>query len=120
MQHGTGDERGDVSVRLAHFGGMVFTSYAHLAAAPRGIVRGAAVKAGDVIGLVGDTGDGHPGRYLHFALSVHPASEFAEVYWDPTPLMAHWPLRLPPHGTVAGFVPSETDLLVPGGRRRSR
>ena len=120
VQHGAGDERGDVSVRLSHFGGMVFTSYAHLAAAPRGIVRGVAVKAGDLIGLVGDTGTEHPGRYLHFALSVHPASEFPEVYWDPTTLMAHWPLRLPVHGTVAGFVPSETELMVPGGRRRSR
>jgi murein DD-endopeptidase MepM/ murein hydrolase activator NlpD len=110
---------GDVYVRLAHFGGMVFTHYAHLAAAPRGIVRGAAVKAGDLVGLVGDTGE-HPRRYLHFALSVHPSSEFPEVYWDPTQLMTRWPLQLPPHGTVAGFVPSESDLAMPTLHRRSR
>jgi murein DD-endopeptidase MepM/ murein hydrolase activator NlpD len=111
---------GDVYVRLSHFGGMVFTHYAHLAAAPRGIVHGASVKAGDLIGLVGDTGNERPGRYLHFALSVHPSSELPEVYWDPTALMAHWPLRLPPHGTVAGFVPPASDLTPPTLRRRSR
>ncbi len=110
---------GDVYVRLAHFGGMVFTHYAHLAAAPRGIVRGAAVRAGELIGLVGDTGE-HPGRYLHFALSIHPSIELPEIYWDPTELMARWPLRLPPHGTVAGFVPSESDLTMPTLHRRSR
>jgi hypothetical protein len=110
----------DVYLRLSHFGGMVFTHYAHLAATPRGIVRGAAVRAGDLIGLVGDTGSEHPGRYIHFALSVHPSIELPEVYWDPTTLMAQWPLQVPTHGTVAGFVPSESDLLVPGGRRRSR
>ncbi len=104
---------GDVYLRLSHFGGMVFTHYAHLAATPRGIVRGAAIKAGQLVGLVGDTGTEHPGRYLHFALSVHPSSEFSEVYWDPTPLMAHWPLRLPPHGTVAGYVPPQSDLTMP-------
>ena len=99
---------------------MVFTHYDHLAAVPRGITRGAAVKAGDLVGLVGDTGNEHPGRYLHFALSVRPSNELPEVYWDPTELMASWPLRLPPHGTVAGFVPAESELLVPGARRRTR
>ena len=120
VQHLTGDERGDVYVRLAHFGGMVFTHYDHLAAVPRRILRGAPIKAGDLIGLVGDTGNEHPGRYLHFALSVHPSSEHPEVYWDPTALMARWPLRLPPHGTVAGFVPSESDLTLPAFHRHPR
>jgi predicted nucleic acid-binding Zn ribbon protein len=118
VQHGLGDDRGDVYVRLSHFGGMVFTHYFHLAAVPRGIGRGAAVKAGDVIGLVGDTGDEHPGHYIHFALSVRPSAELPEVYWDPSPLMARWPLRLPPHGSVAGYVPAETDLALPPFRRR--
>jgi murein DD-endopeptidase MepM/ murein hydrolase activator NlpD len=120
VQHGAGDERGDVYVRLSHFGGMVFTHYDHLAAVPRRILRGAPIKAGDLLGLVGDTGSDHPRRYLHFALSVHPSSELPEVYWDPTPLMGHWPLQLPPHGTVAGFVPSEADLTLPVFRRRPR
>ena len=97
----SGDERSGPYVRLAHFGGMAFTQYAHLAAVPRGMARGAHVKAGDVIGLVGDS----PERYLQFTLSVRPSSEFSEVYWDPSPFMTDWPLHLPPHGTVAGFVP---------------
>ena len=122
VQRATGDERGDVYLRLAHLGGMVFTHYDHLAAVPRGITRGASVKAGDLIGLVGDTGNehAHPRRYLHFALSVRPSSELPEVYWDPTEIMARWPLRVPAHGTVAGFVPAEAELAVPGARRRAR
>ncbi len=120
VQHGAGDDRGDVYLRLAHFGGMVFTHYDHLAAVPRRILRGAPVKAGDLIGLVGDAGTEHPGRYLHFALSVHPSSEFPEVYWDPTALMAQWPLQLPAHGTVAGFVPPESDLPLPAFHRHAR
>jgi murein DD-endopeptidase MepM/ murein hydrolase activator NlpD len=118
IQRALGDDRGDVYLRLSHFGGMVFTHYFHLAAVPRGIARGVAIKAGEVIGLVGDTGNEHPGRYIHFALSVRPSPELPEVYWDPSPLMSRWPLRLPPHGTVAGYVPSEADLAVPPLRRR--
>lgn len=114
------DEKGDVYLRLVHFGGMVFTHYLHLAAVPRNITRGAVVKAGELIGLVGDTGTEHPGRYVHFALSVRPSSALPEVYWDPSELMGKWPLRLPPHGTVAGFVPTESDLALPPFRRRTR
>jgi murein DD-endopeptidase MepM/ murein hydrolase activator NlpD len=108
VQRGTNSEgpKGQV-VRLAHFGGMVFTEYAHLAAIPRGVVRGARVKAGDVIGLLGDTGLGGAARHLRFSLSIRPSGEFPEVYWDPEPWMARWSLRLPPHGTVAGFAPGE-------------
>jgi murein DD-endopeptidase MepM/ murein hydrolase activator NlpD len=120
VQRGAGDDRGDVYVRLSHLGGTLFTHYAHLAAVPRRIVHGAAIKAGDVIGLVGDTGGEHPGRYLHFALSVRPSNELPEVYWDPTALMKEWPLQVPTHGTVAGFVPAEGDLVVPGSGRRAR
>jgi murein DD-endopeptidase MepM/ murein hydrolase activator NlpD len=65
------------------------------------------VRAGDVIGLLGDTGvKGAAGRHLYFALSIRPSREFSETYWDPTPLMAKWPLHIPPHGTVAGFIPA--------------
>jgi hypothetical protein len=120
VQRGAGDERGDVYLRLSHLGGMVFTHYDHLAAVPRGVVHGAAVKAGDLIGLVGDTGNERPRRYLYFALSVRPSNELPEVYWDPTAMMTRWPLRMPPHGTVAGFVPPETELVTPGGRKRAR
>jgi murein DD-endopeptidase MepM/ murein hydrolase activator NlpD len=102
-----GNEDGEGQyVRLSHFGGMVFTQYSHLAALPRGLTRGARIKAGDIIGLLGDTGMKGPGRHLHFTLSIRPSSELPEVYWDPRPLMPRWSLRLPPHGTVAGFSPA--------------
>jgi murein DD-endopeptidase MepM/ murein hydrolase activator NlpD len=106
VQRGGSDEGPGQYVRLSHFGGMVFTQYAHLAAVPRGLARGTRIKAGEVIGLVGDTGDTGlrgRGRHLHFALSIRPSPAFPEVYWDPSPWMARWSLRLPPHGTVAGF-----------------
>lgn len=102
-----GDERrGGHAVRLSHLGGQVSTQYFHLAATPRYIGRGAHVKAGEVIGLLGDTGLDGARRHLHFALSVRPSSELSEVYWDPTPWLGAAPLRLPPHGTVAGFAPT--------------
>jgi hypothetical protein len=115
-------ERGGGTVRIAHFGGMVFTQYFHLAAIPRGVSRGARVAAGDVIGLVGDTGVGGeasgPRAHLHFAFSIRPQIDWSEAYWDPMPLMAKWPLRVPPHGTVAGLTaPVDEDLLR---RRRGR
>ena len=99
------DDPGGASVRLAHFGGVVFTQYFHLAGIPRGLVRGARVKAGDVIGLLGDTGTDGTARRLSFALSVRPSLQFPEVYWDSQPWMVGWPLRRPAHGTVAGFAP---------------
>jgi murein DD-endopeptidase MepM/ murein hydrolase activator NlpD len=101
------EERGGLYVRISHLGGMVFTQYFHLAATSpsRRMRRGSVVKAGEVIGLVGDTGTKSGRRHLHFALSVRPSPALPEVYWDPTPLMAGWPLRTPAHGTVAGLTP---------------
>jgi murein DD-endopeptidase MepM/ murein hydrolase activator NlpD len=100
------ERRGGQYVRLSHFGGMAFTQYFHLASTPRGLYRGAHVKAGDLIGLVGDTGlpDETP-RHLHFTLSVRASPELTEVYWDATPWLSEASLRSPTHGTVAGFVP---------------
>jgi murein DD-endopeptidase MepM/ murein hydrolase activator NlpD len=114
------DERGGQYVRLSHFGGMVFTQYFHLAAIPRGLTRGVRVTAGDVIGLLGDTGVKGTRRHLHFSLSVRPSSDFSEEYWDPTTLMAKWPLRLPVYGTVAGFAPSRNEGEPPTRRRHAR
>ena len=82
---GGADEHGGGYVRIAHLGGMVFTHYFHLAAIPRGVVRGARVSAGEVIGLVGDTGTGSekpgPHPHLHFALSIRPSAEWPETFW---------------------------------------
>jgi murein DD-endopeptidase MepM/ murein hydrolase activator NlpD len=110
----TGEDAGGGGyVRIAHFGGMVFSHYYHLAAIPKGIARGARVAPGDVVGLVGDTGTGvegpAPRSHLHFAFSIHPSIEQPDVYWDPTPLMARWPLKVPPHGTVAGLTATVRD-----------
>jgi predicted nucleic acid-binding Zn ribbon protein len=103
---GDGNEHGGGRfVRLSHFGGMVFTQYFHLAAVPRGLGRGAHVQAGDVIGLLGDSGLDGARRHLHVSLSIRPPGAFPEVYWDPTPWMEKWPMRLPPNGTVAGYTP---------------
>lgn len=105
--HGEADDQpGGAYVRLSHFGGMAFTHYFHLAAMPRQIVRGARVAAGEVIGLVGDTGLAGGQRHLHFSLSVRPSPAFAEVYWDPSPFMPAWRLKRPTYGTVAGFAPN--------------
>jgi murein DD-endopeptidase MepM/ murein hydrolase activator NlpD len=107
------DEGGGGYVRVAHFGGMVFSHYYHLAAIPKGIARGARIAAGDVVGLLGDTGTGVEGKpprsHLHFAFSIHPSVEQPDVYWDPTPLMADWRLKTPPHGTVAGLTANVAD-----------
>jgi hypothetical protein len=93
---------GGVSVRLSHWGGVVFTQYFHLAAVPRHLIPGMAVTAGYVIGLLGDTGtEGAP--QLRFALSIKLSSAFPEVYWDPRPFMADWPLHVPARGSVAGL-----------------
>ena len=40
-------------------------------------------------------------------LSVRPSSALPEVYWDPAPLMAEWPLHTPGRGSVAGLVSIE-------------
>jgi murein DD-endopeptidase MepM/ murein hydrolase activator NlpD len=107
VQADDGERPGGTSVRLVHFGGAVYTQYFHLAATPRGLVRGAHVSAGDVIGLLGDTGVESERRHLTFALSVRAASYLSEVYWDPRPWLERAALRVPPRGTVAGFVPPE-------------
>ena len=60
--------------------------------------------------------------HLHFAFSIRPSSEMAEIYWDPRPLMARWLLRVPPHGTVAGLARAVTDeeLTAPAARALAR
>jgi murein DD-endopeptidase MepM/ murein hydrolase activator NlpD len=97
-----GDGRGGISVRLAHAGGSVFTQYFHLAAIPTRISRGMPVGAGDIIGLLGDTGTER--ARLHFTLSTRPSPKHEETYWDAEPLMKLWPVRTPERGSVAGLV----------------
>lgn len=70
--------------------GTLYSWYFHLAAVPRRIVPGAKVAAGEVIGLLGDTGVKQSAPHLHFSLSVKTKSH--ERYLDPEPLIAIWPL----------------------------
>lgn len=103
------EQHGGHYVRLAHRNGSVFTQYFHLAAVPRALQPGVRVKAGDVIGLLGDTGVKESTAHLHFTVSVRPADDWPEQYVDPEPLIALWPLRIP----IAG---SPVAILSTGGR----
>lgn len=59
--------------------------YAHLSAFAPGLAVGSAVKKGDIIGYVGDTGNPGAGNYhLHF--EVHPGGHLSAAV-DPLPLL---------------------------------
>jgi len=98
------DAHGGHYVRIAHRNATVFTQYFHLAAIPRWVQLGAPVKAGDVIGLLGDTGVKESTAHLHFTVSVRPATDWPEQYVDPEPLVALWPLRIPLAGSPVALV----------------
>jgi murein DD-endopeptidase MepM/ murein hydrolase activator NlpD len=98
VQRNANPDRGGEFVRLSHRDGTVFTQYFHLAAIPRDLTRGAHVKSGDVIGLLGDTGVKQSEPHLHFAISVRPWKEGPERYIDPEPLIALWAVRVPVDG----------------------
>lgn len=86
---------GGMYVRIAHREGKVFSQYFHLAAIPRHLREGVKVKAGQVIGLLGDTGVKESEAHLHFAISVKASPTSREIYMDPEPLIALWPLKIP-------------------------
>jgi murein DD-endopeptidase MepM/ murein hydrolase activator NlpD len=116
---GPNEEHGGLYVRLAHRGGTVFTQYFHLAAIPRWIVPGKKIAAGEVIGLVGDSGVKESGPHLHFTISIKPAPDRTERYIDPEPLIALWPLRIrSPYVTAAGVVTDAAPGLVRGAANR--
>ena len=94
VQRAANDQHGGHYVRIAHRNGTVFTQYFHLAAIPRWVEPGVRVQAGDVIGLLGDSGVKESTAHLHFTVSVRPAADWVEQYVDPEPLIALWPLRL--------------------------
>jgi murein DD-endopeptidase MepM/ murein hydrolase activator NlpD len=111
VQRGANAQHGGEFVRIAHRGGSVITMYFHLAAIPRWIERGAFVRGGDVVGLVGDTGVKDSPPHLHFSISIRPSPDKAEKYFDPEPLIALWPLRVPVEGSERGLV---TTVAKPG------
>ena len=115
VQRGANDAHGGHYVRIAHHNGTVFTQYFHLAAVARWVEPGVHVKAGDVIGLLGDTGVKESTAHLHFTVSVRPASTLAEYYVDPEPLIALWPLRIPLPSSPVVLVSTEGPPGVPLG-----
>jgi murein DD-endopeptidase MepM/ murein hydrolase activator NlpD len=94
VQRAPNPDHGGHYVRIAHRHGTVFTQYFHLAAIPRNIEKGVNVKAGEVIGILGDTGVSESGPHLHFTVSVKPTKKDPERYIDPEPLIALWPVHV--------------------------
>ena len=115
VRRGPNEQHGGQFVRISHRGGTVFTQYFHVAAIPRGIERGVVVKGGDVVGLLGDTGVKDSAPHLHFSISIRLSPDRPEKYFDPEPLVALWPLRVPLEGSEAGLVTTVSDPGVPLG-----
>jgi murein DD-endopeptidase MepM/ murein hydrolase activator NlpD len=111
IQPGPNVAHGGLYVRLSHRGGAVFTQYFHLAAIPRRLTPGTEVQAGEVIGLVGDSGVHNSGPHLHFTISVRPSADAPEHFIDPEPLIALWPVSIPIYGTTASIASAH---VVPG------
>ena len=115
VRRGPNAQHGGQFVRISHRGGTVFTQYFHVAAIPRRIERGVVVKGGDVVGLLGDTGVKDSAPHLHFSISIRPSPDRPEKYFDPEPLVALWPLRVPVEGSEAGLVTTVAEPGVPLG-----
>jgi murein DD-endopeptidase MepM/ murein hydrolase activator NlpD len=80
---------GNTLYQLNSYGNMVFY-YAHLDRYADGIVEGKAVKQGEVIGYVGDTGNAGAGNYhLHFAIWTvsDPKKFYNGDHINPYPLL---------------------------------
>ncbi len=95
VNRGPNEDHGGVYVRIAHRDATVFTWYFHLAAVPRWINPGSKVEAGQIIGLVGDTGVKSSAPHLHFAMTVKASQDAPARYLDPESLLAIWPLWIP-------------------------
>jgi murein DD-endopeptidase MepM/ murein hydrolase activator NlpD len=108
-------------VRLAHRDGTVITQYFHLAAIPPRLAPGVEVRAGELIGLVGESGVENSGPHLHFGVAVRPDGDpLREVYVDPEPLVALWPLKVPLVGQVQVSVKPGVPQGATGTRRARR
>jgi hypothetical protein len=87
-------------VMINHKGGTITTSYIHLDAIREDLRPGIPVRAGEAIGIVGDSGVQHSGPHLHFAVSVRPSADGPELYINPEPLLHLWPLAKRPAATL--------------------
>lgn len=87
--------------------------YAHLSAYSTAAVNGARVKAGQVIGFMGNTGDAE-GTPYHLHFEVHPVRYLYLGYdgaVDPTTYLDRWShLRALPYPLTPGWAPA-----IPGG-----
>ncbi len=87
--------------------------YAHLSAYSTAAVNGAHVKAGEVIGFMGNTGDAE-GTPYHLHFEVHPVSFLYLGYdgaVDPTPYLNAWKHQKDlPFPIAGGWAPA-----IPGG-----
>jgi murein DD-endopeptidase MepM/ murein hydrolase activator NlpD len=87
--------------------------YAHLSAFSTAAVNGARVKAGEVIGFMGRTGDAE-GTPYHLHFEIHPVSFLYLGYdgaVDPTPYLDAWIHQKDlPFPVAAGWAPA-----IPGG-----
>ena len=119
VQRGKNDEHGGMYVRIAHRDRTVFTQYFHLAAIPRTLEPGMKVKAGETIGLLGDTGVRESGPHLHFTVSVK-ADGKEERYVDPEPLVALWPVRTTDADDQAALKADSPTGFVHGIRTRRK
>ena len=73
-------DKGGITLYQRGTDGKTIYYYAHLAAYADGVAENQAVRRGDVIGFVGDTGNATPGNYhLHFAVWI---TEDPKRYWD--------------------------------------
>jgi murein DD-endopeptidase MepM/ murein hydrolase activator NlpD len=88
--------------------------YAHLSAFSTAAVNGARVKAGQVVGFMGNTGDAE-GTPYHLHFEVHPVSFLYLGYdgaVDPTPYVDAWGHQKDlPFPIAGGWAPA-----IPGGR----
>jgi murein DD-endopeptidase MepM/ murein hydrolase activator NlpD len=89
--------------------------YAHLSAFSTLAVNGRRVKAGEVIGFMGDTGDAE-GTPTHLHFEVHPVSLLYLGYdgaVDPTSYLESWtrPASIP-YPVVAGWAPTTPGTMA--------
>jgi len=80
--------------------------YAHLAAFSTAAVEGGRVKAGTVLGFVGDSGDAR-GTPPHLHFEIHPAAMIALGYdaaVNPTPYLRAWQRRQRLHFTNSDLI----------------
>ena len=77
-------ERGGNTIYQLGTDGRTVYYYAHLDRYADGLTEGRALRRGEMIGYVGDTGNAGPGNYhLHFAVYI---VEDPKRYWDGQPI----------------------------------